>query len=57
MTPLLTSFMPAVPRGSHFTISVHAWLVTMHPAMLDGDTPYKKYLWQVRVIIDGVPVT
>jgi hypothetical protein len=52
-TPLLTTFTPAVEQGSHFTISVHAWVPTLLSGMRDGDTAHKKFLWTIRVMVDG----
>ena len=46
--PLLTSFIPSLPYGLPFQVSVHSWSAA---ANLNGDRPQE--LWQVKVIVDG----
>jgi hypothetical protein len=58
MTPLLTCFVPSLPANAPFQISVHAWnkptsiVPTDHPRYVPGH----EYLWQVKVIADGVTI-
>lgn len=51
--PLLTSFVPSLPAGAPFQISVHSWVRTgpMLTAFADGTKPEE--MWQVRVVVDG----
>lgn len=59
VTPLLTTFVPTLPAGEPFQISLHSWSET-GPMLTPNDsapTAVKvKELWQVRVVIDGICV-
>lgn len=56
-TPLLTTFVPSLPRDAPFQISLHSWTQTkpiLGPAVPGGDKP--RELWHVVVVVDGVNV-
>ncbi len=56
-TPLLTTFVPSMPRAAPFQISVHSWVRT--DGMLGGTMPDGSKLnemWEVKVVIDGQEV-
>ena len=59
MTPLLTTFVPTLPAGKPFQISLHSWsdtgpMLTLSNNISEAARP--KELWQVRVVIDGICV-
>ena len=51
VTPLLTAFIPALPRHAPFQVSIHSWTKT---GPLNGRAA--KEAWQVKVVIDGACV-
>ena len=59
MTPVLTTFVPSLPRGQPFQISLHVWSqvksLFSFAAKLAG-TKKPTQLWQVEVVIDAVRV-
>lgn len=57
-TPLLNCYVPSLPRGSVFYLSIHCWSPAslQFPHVADTDPDVLK-VWQVKVIIDGQCVT
>lgn len=54
VTPVLTSFVPSLPHGAPFSISIHSW--TPQPFFPGGlGTPSMKF-WELRAIVDGLVV-
>ena len=53
-TPILTSYVPTMPEGSNFMVSVHSWAPT-GPLFRTIGHPMDDTLqvWKVRVIIDS----
>lgn len=51
-TPLLTTFVPSLPRNAPFQVSIHSWAKT---GPIHGVVSAKE-AWQVRVVIDGACV-
>lgn len=51
--PLLSTFVPSLPAGAHFQISVHSWTRTP-PVFVPGpDGHAPREMWEVRVVVDG----
>ena len=58
-TPLLTTFVPSLPKGKPFQISLHSWSETgpiLTASSVRANATKPRELWQVRVVIDGVCV-
>lgn len=59
VTPLLTTFVPSLPMGKPFQISLHSWSDTGPVLTASTTRPNATKLtelWQVRVVIDGICV-
>lgn len=54
--PLLTTFIPAMPRGVPFQVSIHSWTKTGPMLAPAADGTKAKEAWQVKVVIDGACV-
>lgn len=57
ITPLLTCFVPTLPRDSPFQISVHSWTKTAPMMAVEPRSVRPTELWQAKVVIDGNCVT
>lgn len=57
-TPLLTCFTPSLPANEPFQISIHSWATTNAILSADnaGYVPGTRYIWRVKVVIDGATV-
>jgi hypothetical protein len=52
-TPLVTTFIPSLPRNAPFQVSIHSWTKT-GPLLAPGlNGERAKEVWQVKVVIDG----
>lgn len=54
--PLLTSFIPSLPSGSPFAISVHSWGQQTPAPNSELDLSALRLEWQVKVIVDGYTI-
>jgi hypothetical protein len=54
--PLLTCFVPGVPDGGKFTISLHSWIRPVHVGSLALSGLGDRAMWQIKVIVDGETV-
>ncbi|KAK5171175.1 uncharacterized protein LTR77_004319 [Saxophila tyrrhenica] len=52
-TPLLTTFVPSLPVGAPFQISVHSWVRTGPTLGVLPDGTRLEEMWQVKVVVDG----
>jgi len=54
-TPLLCCFVPSLPAGAPFQVSLHAWIkpVWILGPGNAGYVPGTRYLWQVKIVSDG----
>lgn len=55
--PLLTCFVPSLPKGVPFQISVHSWVKTgpkLGFASAAENPQRVEEVWQVKVVVDGV---
>lgn len=52
-TPLLSTFVPSLPRGVAFQVSIHSWVPTrpMIGALANGAKIDEA--WEARVVVDG----
>ena len=55
-TPLLTTFIPSLPPGSHFQISIHSWVNTGPMFAATMNSTAVRELWQAKIVIDGTCV-
>lgn len=56
-SPLMTSFIPSMPAGQKFQVSVHSWSATKGILLPGPDGHQPRELWEVRVVIDGKVAT
>ncbi|GAB7366124.1 hypothetical protein MBLNU230_g7686t1 [Neophaeotheca triangularis] len=56
LMPLLTSFIPSLPAGSPFAISVHSWSQQSPVPNNEIDLSALALEWQIKVTVDGYVV-
>ena len=56
VTPLLTTFIPTLPRNALFQVSIHSWAKTDRLMAPATNGTVAKEAWQVKVVIDGACV-
>jgi hypothetical protein len=54
--PLLTCFVPGIPDGGKFSISLHSWIRPVHVGSLALSGLGDRAMWQVKIIVDGETV-
>lgn len=54
--PLLTCFVPGVPDGCPFSISLHSWTRPTHVGSLALSGLGDRAMWQIKVMVDGQTV-
>ncbi|EEH36475.2 hypothetical protein PAAG_06893 [Paracoccidioides lutzii Pb01] len=53
-TPILTTFIPSMPRNSPFRVSVHSWQKPIPTRMMEGLMhPEDSVVFEIRAFIDG----
>lgn len=57
--PLVTCFIPSLPKGAPFQISVHSWVKTgprLGFASAAGNPQKVEEVWQAKVVVDGMSI-
>jgi hypothetical protein len=50
---LLTCFVPGIPEGKPFSISLHSWTTPVHIGSLAMSGLGDRAMWQIKVTVDG----